>query len=231
MKQTSLPGVAVLGRGYASDDFAELEDLDDDTKEIEGIIIYKIDGPLYFANAQKLKDSTRRIDFWGSMHAHPSEETVPMRLQSVVFDMSELKSVDSSALAILLEIVQYYTEKQRRVAMVRLRKQVRIAFQRAGIVDEIGENNVFTSLERAVEVIQQENLINLKEIEGEKEETLQLNTSEAFLLNSSPLPASSSTSSVASGTSTPRSKKSAFFAPPIISSPLLRSISKIKLYS
>src|SRR5206468_1104530 len=96
------------------------------------------------------------------LHVHPSEQPVPLKLSSVVFDMADLKSVDASALSIFLEIVKYYTKQKRRVALVKLRKGVRKCFQRAKIVEIIGEKNLFKSLEAAVAAIQQDNLANLK---------------------------------------------------------------------
>jgi MFS superfamily sulfate permease-like transporter len=82
VKQTTLPGVTMLGRGYANDDFHDLSDMDEEAQNVEGILIYKIDGPLYFANAEKLKDSTKRV----SMTQHdrcPLTAVQTMRLVSV----------------------------------------------------------------------------------------------------------------------------------------------------
>jgi anti-anti-sigma factor len=224
VKQTTLPSVAVLGRGYLDDDFHDFEDLDEDTKEIEGIVIYKVEGVLYFANAEKLKDSTQRIDVWGNIHVHPSEQPVPLRLSSIVFDLSELKSLDASGLSIFLDIVKYYSKQQRRVALVKLRKSVRNAFQRSGILAIVEERNLFKSLEQAVQAIQAENLVSLKLATPKNLSPSSRSISQQ--LNSS-LSSSSSFNSLLSPGG--RNKKSSFFAPPLVSSPLLRGMKKIPM--
>ena len=73
VKQTTLPGVTMLGRGFANEGFHDLADMDEQTKNIEGILIYKIEGALYFANAEKMRDSIKRAETQGGFHVHPSE--------------------------------------------------------------------------------------------------------------------------------------------------------------
>jgi MFS superfamily sulfate permease-like transporter len=234
VKQTTLPGVAVLGRGYAEDDFHDFEDLDEETKEIEGVIIYKIDGPLYFANAEKLKDSTQRIDTWGGLHVHPSEQQVPLRLSSIVFDLSELKSVDASALSIFLEICHYYARQNRRVALVHLRRSVRKCFERAGIIEVVKPENVYRNIEQAVKMIQDDNLAKLQPAPSSRSPSyMSISPSQDRSLVHSPMtplsPSLGSQSPIPSGAQTPRGKKSAMFAPPVVGSPLLRGIRKLPM--
>eukprot|EP00808_Paulinella_micropora_P027726 g2472.t1 len=150
VKQTTLPSLTVLGRGDNDGDYRDLMDLDEHTKKIDGVLIYKVDGALFFANAQKLKESTQRMEKWGNMHVHPSEDHVPLLMSAVIFDVSQLISVDATALATLLEIVESYTVMNRRVAFVGLRKRLCSLFQRAGILDHVRQDDLFNSLPAAV---------------------------------------------------------------------------------
>ena len=172
VKQTTLPGVTMLGRGYANDDFHDLQDVDETVAAIEGILIYKIDGALYFANAEKMKESTKRAETQGGFHIHPAEEPHPMAITSVVFDLSSLTSVDSSALSILLDIVRSYRSRNARVIFVKLRRDLRIEFERAGILEVIGRENCYRKIEKAVEDIQKQNLSNLTHIQDTEEQTI-----------------------------------------------------------
>eukprot|EP00457_Paulinella_chromatophora_P001072 gb/GEZN01001074.1/.p1 GENE.gb/GEZN01001074.1/~~gb/GEZN01001074.1/.p1 ORF type:complete len:1007 (+),score=126.68 gb/GEZN01001074.1/:110-3130(+) len=150
VKQTTLPALTVLGRGDNDDDYRDLMDLDEHTTKIDGVLIYKVDGALFFANAQKLKESTQRMEKWGNMHVHPSEDHVPLLMSAVIFDVSQLISVDATALATFLEIVQSYTVMKRRVALVGLRKCLKLLFQRAGILRHVSAEDMFSSLPAAV---------------------------------------------------------------------------------
>lgn len=44
VKQTTLPGVTMLGRSNAQDDFHDLSDVDEEATNVEGILIYKVSG-------------------------------------------------------------------------------------------------------------------------------------------------------------------------------------------
>jgi len=162
VKKTSRPGVTLLGRGYQDDQFGQMTDLEKQVQDIEGILIYKLEGPLYFANAEKLKDSTRRMERYGGFHVQPSEAPKPMNLSSIIFDMSSLTSVDASALEIMEEIVTYYvTQEKRRVCLVKVPRKVLYKFQLAGILELVGFENLYKSLEDVFTVIRNENLSNL----------------------------------------------------------------------
>ena len=161
VKKTSRPGVTLLGRGYQDDQFGAISELERQVSDIEGILIYKLEGPLYFANAEKLKDSTRRMERYGGFHVHPSEAPKPMQLSSIIFDMSSLTSVDASALAIMHEIISHYREEGRRVCLVKIPRKVLYKFQLAGILDLVGFENLYKTLDDVFALLKNENVTNL----------------------------------------------------------------------
>ena len=162
VKKTTLPGVKLLGRGYQDDEFSPMTEIEKAVNDIEGVLVYKLDGPLYFANAEKLKDSTRRMEKYGGFHVHPSEPPKPMALSAIIFDMSSLTSVDASALAIMEEIVRSYVDNKRRVVFVQVARKILGKFALAGLLDLIGYENLFKSVPQAVAHIKDENLHNLQ---------------------------------------------------------------------
>ena len=161
VKKTSRPGVTLLGRGYQDDQFGAISELERGVSDIEGCLVYKLEGPLYFANAEKLKDSTRRMERYGGFHVHPSEAPKPMQLSSIIFDMSSLTSVDASALAIMHEIISHYREEGRRVCLVKIPRKVLYKFQLAGILDLVGFENLYKGLDDVFAVLKHENVTNL----------------------------------------------------------------------
>jgi len=262
VKQTTLPLVTMLGRGSADDDFHDVSDLDEDVAQVEGLLIYKLEGALFFANAEKLKDSTKRAETQGAFHIHPSEEPQPMAITAVLFELSALTTVDASALMILHEILESYVARGVRVCFIKLRKPLRPTFEAAGLIELIGRHNLFKKLEKAVADVQRDNLNNLahdaelepEPADGEQQDAQPLlPQDEAAAAPATGAAAADLSTSVNSNAAdgvgvggsvaaTPRSlglhagappstrrKKSSFFAPPTVGSPLLRNLTKLKI--
>jgi MFS superfamily sulfate permease-like transporter len=71
--------------------------------------------------------------------------------------MSALTSVDASALAIVEEIVETYCEQGKRVCFVKLSRKILYKFQLAGILEKVGFENLFRTLEDVLESLKSDN--------------------------------------------------------------------------
>lgn len=156
VRRTTLPGVALLGRGSNESGFGAISEIDRAARDIEGCIVYSLNGPLYFANAEKLKDSTRRMERFGGFHVHPSEPPKPLKIHSIIFDLKLLTSVDVSALEILHEILTQYRAEDRRICLADMPKKVLLKFQLAGLLELVGYENLFTNLEQALAAVRED---------------------------------------------------------------------------
>ena len=95
LKHTALPRLSVLGRISGTDQFADIAAFPE-AVPVEGLLILKIEEPLYFANTGQIKDLLRRIEILGDRNAHPSEQR-PFRLPSVtavIFDLKAMPTID-----------------------------------------------------------------------------------------------------------------------------------------
>ena len=126
------------------------------TEHLEGILIYQIDGPLFFSNAEGLKDRTRRIEYFGNVVSHPSEPVKPLALKGIVFDLTAVTSIDTSASQVIKEIIEDYNKRGVRVYIVRLRRNLYETCVAAGIIAALGEQNLLSSVDRAVGRLQDE---------------------------------------------------------------------------
>ncbi len=124
------------------------------TESLDGVLIYQVDGPLFFANAEGLKDRTRRIEYFGSVASHPSEPMRPLALKGIIFDLTTVTSIDSTAAQVLREIVADYKSRDVPVYLVRLRRVLYPAFAAAGIVEALGADHVLRDTDAAVRAIQ-----------------------------------------------------------------------------
>ncbi|KAJ2472880.1 hypothetical protein EV174_005772, partial [Coemansia sp. RSA 2320] len=154
--------------GSSSDESAldrEQEDAEDGNEEyeaqvqhIEGVLIVRVDESLYFANAGQLHARLNRLELYGDMRVHPSEDPRMKPTRAVVFDLIGMSDIDGSALEILLNIVREYSRRQVRVAFVRVCESVRGQFEKSGMEHAGGEydfndiNSALAHLERQLTI-------------------------------------------------------------------------------
>ncbi|KAJ1642313.1 hypothetical protein LPJ64_005837 [Coemansia asiatica] len=118
-------------------------------QHIEGILIVRVEEPLYFANAGQLHARLNRLELYGDMRVHPSEEPRMKPTRAVVFDLIGMSDIDGSALEILLNIVREYRRRQVHVAFARVCKNVRDRFEISGMA-EIGGEHGFAEIQEAL---------------------------------------------------------------------------------
>jgi MFS superfamily sulfate permease-like transporter len=143
--------------GNTGDAYYELEESSNIASEaaFEGILIYQIDGPLFFCNSEGLKDRTRRIEFLGSVICHPSEPVRPIALRCIIFDMTAVTSVDATAAQVLLEVIDDYKKRNVRVIFVKLRKALKEPLENSGVLGALGMENVLLSIDAAIESVEE----------------------------------------------------------------------------
>jgi MFS superfamily sulfate permease-like transporter len=151
LKHSSVPSVILLGRLPETNKFRDVAMF----KEAElqnGFIIVRLDESLYFANIGQLQSVLDRLERFGAPHAHPSEVEKEKTLEGVVLHISNVVSIDASALESLHTTVEDYSKRQIRVAFVKARSTVRSSLLRAGIAtdNQIG-STFFDTVHDAIE--------------------------------------------------------------------------------
>jgi SulP family sulfate permease len=121
---------------------AGMHDIDDypEANLEPGLLVYRYDAPLFFANAEDFRERAMEAvhDFPG-----PVEWFVLNAEANVEVDLTALDAVD-----------QLRTELARRgivFAMARVKQDLRVLLESAGLVDKIGEDRIFPTLPTAVE--------------------------------------------------------------------------------
>ncbi|KAJ1820377.1 hypothetical protein LPJ60_003242 [Coemansia sp. RSA 2675] len=157
-------------QSFSSDDseFDQLQDEPEDGSEeydaqvqhVEGVLIVRVDESLYFANAGQLHARLNRLELYGDMRVHPSEDPRMKPTRAVVFDLIGMPDIDGSALEILLNIVREYSRRQVRVAFVRVCDSVRGRFEKSGMADAGGEYD-FNDITAALNHLERELTISV----------------------------------------------------------------------
>jgi SulP family sulfate permease len=100
-----------------------------------GVVIYSIEGPIFFGAAEKLESTLR--------HIQRPATTLILRMGSVPF-------VDATGLFALEEIINDFKRHGAVVLLVEVRPNVRYKLERGGVIAHIGQDNVLDTLEQAL---------------------------------------------------------------------------------
>jgi len=104
-----------------------------------GIVLYRFDAPLFFANAEVLRDD---------VSAAVAAADPPARW--VALDMEAVGDVDSTATEMLLELVADLHRRGIGLALARLKEPVAEYLERAGLFDAIDRERVYLEVDTAV---------------------------------------------------------------------------------
>ncbi|KAL4944501.1 hypothetical protein BDV06DRAFT_87846 [Aspergillus oleicola] len=141
IRHSTKPRIQILGKVAGSDRFDNAELHPENVESVEGALIVKIPEPLTFANTGDLKNRLRRLEMYGTSHAHPSMPRIrpPEHNQNVIFDVHGVTSIDGSGTQVLYEIVDGYATNGARVFFCRVpNRNVYRMFERSGIVERCG---------------------------------------------------------------------------------------------
>ena len=156
IQHSTRPRIQILGRVPGTKEFENAELARDEVEMVPNCLIVKIPEPLTFANTGNLKDRLRRVEKHGTNGAHPALPKVRRQEhnKNIIFDVHGVTKLDPAAAQVLLEIVQAYVERGRRVYFCRIparRTEVWRLMEVSGIVELCGgERNFLRSVDEAL---------------------------------------------------------------------------------
>jgi SulP family sulfate permease len=102
---------------------------------VNGVVVYSIDGPVFFGVAEKLERTLA--------HIQRPATTLILRMGNVPF-------VDATGLFALEEIITDFKRHGATVLLVEVRSNVRYKLERSGVITHVGQENVIDTLEQAL---------------------------------------------------------------------------------
>jgi SulP family sulfate permease len=133
------PNTAELGQMPGTDTYRSLE-YNADAERIDGLLIYRIDDELFFANAAFfVRDVTDRL-----LDSDPQATTL-------IIDAEGTSDIDTTAVQQLGELLDELHTADIRVTFARVRKPVRDMLDRSGLTDRIGPDTIFLEIDDAVQ--------------------------------------------------------------------------------
>lgn len=140
--QTSKPHVAVLGRVPGTTSFRKL-DRNPDAEPVPGVLIVRIDAPLYFANTAFLKSTLTALE---------EEHRGPLR--AVVLNAKGIGQLDATAADALDEVRADYAARGIRFVLAGVRGPVHDVLTRSGFVARAGPDAFVLGVQEALEVLE-----------------------------------------------------------------------------
>ncbi|MGL6277939.1 MAG: STAS domain-containing protein, partial [Gaiella sp.] len=104
-----------------------------------GLLIYRFDQEVFFANARHFRDALRR-----AIDAQPS----PVR--EVLVDCAAITHVDTTGLDMLRELHRELSVEEIFLCLARLKSPVRDSLERAGLLDQLGPDATPPTLHHGV---------------------------------------------------------------------------------
>ena len=139
IRRTTHPHTAVLGKIPGREVYRNFE-RSDEAEEIDGLVIFRIDAPLYFANVAFLRETIEELI---------NDQDYPVR--TLIFDASSVPAIDASADEALHEIARDLDERGIDLYMAHVRGPVRDLLRRSGFYERLGEDHFFFSKKAAVQ--------------------------------------------------------------------------------
>jgi high affinity sulfate transporter 1 len=137
-QRAARPRTTLLVRLPGTDTFRGADSTPDGTNE-PGIVLYRFDAPLFFANAEVLRDDVAE-----------AIATADPPARWVVVDMEAVSDVDSTAAEMLLELADDLRHQHMGLALARLKGPVAAYLERAGLFDAIDHDRIYLEVDDAV---------------------------------------------------------------------------------
>ncbi|KAI3817722.1 hypothetical protein L1987_11520 [Smallanthus sonchifolius] len=148
--ESANPHVAVLGRLPGTTVYRNTQQYPE-AYTYNGIVIVRIDAPLYFANTSFIKDRLREYEIAVDQCTSRRGPEVE-RICFVILEMAPVTYVDSSAVQALKELYQEYKSRNIQIAIANPNRDVFLTLSKSGFIDLVGKEWCFVIVHDAVQV-------------------------------------------------------------------------------
>ena len=138
VRRSARPYDAVLGWVPQLEGYRDVA-LHPSARVTPGVVVYRLDDRLFFANAQYVKGRVRE-----AIRAAPTETSW------FVFDAEAVNHIDSTGMEALLDLTRDLRREQITLVVARLRRRMLPDFETAGLTEAIGTEHFYPSVKLAV---------------------------------------------------------------------------------
>ncbi len=138
VRRAAHPHDAVLGRLRGKPGYQDIEHRPG-SETLPGLVIYRIDAPLFFANARFLREQVRRLI---------DTATVPVRM--LVLDCGAMFDLDVTAAQTLEELDRELDARGVALALAEPHAPMRRVLRRTGLLQKIGPEHIFSTVGESI---------------------------------------------------------------------------------
>jgi SulP family sulfate permease len=137
-RRSSAPHTAILVQVPGTDTFRDIDHVEGG-EMVPGLLIYRFDAPLFFANVSVMTDELSDL---GAVATPPYEW--------ILIDAESIHDMDTTAVQGLEELIEDLDDAGITLAFARLRNAVRVIMTSAGLIEMIGEENIYLEIDDGV---------------------------------------------------------------------------------
>src|SRR6185369_4216234 len=149
VRRAARPHDAVLGRLKGSPGYQDI-DQRPGSETLPGLIIYRIDAPLFFANARFLHEQVHKLI---------DDAEAPVRM--VVLDCGAMFDLDVTAADTLEELDREFDDRGITLALAEPHAPMRRVLRRSGLLQKLGEENIFSTVGESIRAYVERTKANL----------------------------------------------------------------------
>jgi SulP family sulfate permease len=156
--RSSRPYSSVLGQvPEAPGVYGDIQEYPEN-KTIPGLLIFQLSMTLYFANARLMRDRLRALVKESQPHPH-----------TVLLDMVNNYNLDITSTEMLETLVEEFRKDGIEVALAEVHEPVKRMARHSGLMEKIGENHIFPSVDAAVQQFVRDGKIGEYEMNSEQQ--------------------------------------------------------------
>ncbi len=142
VRRASRPGTWILQQSADGSHFVPSETIatDDDT----GVIVYRFGSSLYFANANLFREDVERL---------VTQSIAPIK--AFVLDAAAITDIDTTGAEVLHQVLSFLGKQGVTFAMARANPQLNPLLQRYGLLELIGDHQMYSTNRHAVTALRQ----------------------------------------------------------------------------
>ncbi|XP_073222237.1 sulfate transporter 4.1, chloroplastic-like isoform X2 [Cicer arietinum] len=147
--ESANPHIAVLGRLPGTTVYRNVKQYPE-AYTYNGIVIVRIDAPIYFANISYIKDRLREYEVVVDSATRRGPEVE--RINFVILEMAPVTYIDASAVQALKDLYQEYKLRDIQIAISNPNPEILLTLSKSGLVELIGKEWYFVRVHDAVQV-------------------------------------------------------------------------------
>ena len=144
--ESAFPHTALLGRLPGTTVYRNVKQYPD-AECYDGIVMVRVDAPIYFANAQNVRDSIRKYE-------ECSQKKLAARnlgtVKFVIIDVSPVSYIDTTGLHVLLDMTKAYQCRKIQLCFCNPNTLVMHQMVLGGLVNAVGREHFFVTMHEAV---------------------------------------------------------------------------------